>query len=174
LKIPGEEQRGRSRSRGEVTDTPAPYSIFMVENRIPWDRIARYVSPSPYISLAPTFLQRLPFSSDYHSPAPTILQRLPFSHSPAPTILQRLQSPAPTSLQRLPVSSACQSPAPTSNTTSKTSSATSIPAIRSHDRATFLWPLLFSGHYLSPATFSPVLPFSGHYLLRDQEFCTRL
>src|SRR2546421_12544863 len=51
----------------------------------------------------------------------------------------------------------------TSTTTSKTSSATSIPAIRSHDRATFLWPLLFSGHYLSPATFSPGLPFSGCY-----------
>ena len=61
-----------------------------------------------------------------------------------------------------------------SNTTSKISSATSIPVIRSHDRAIFLWPLLFSGYYLSPATFSPVLPFSGHYLLRDQEFCTKL
>jgi hypothetical protein len=47
----------------------------------------------------------------------------------------------------------------TSNTTSKTSSATSIPAIRSHDRATFLLPLLFFDHYLSPATFSPVPTF---------------
>jgi hypothetical protein len=32
---------GREGSRGEATDTPAPCSIFMVENRIPRDRIAR-------------------------------------------------------------------------------------------------------------------------------------
>jgi hypothetical protein len=59
-------------------------------------------------SLAPTSLQRLPFSSAYHSPAPAILQRLPFSsasQSPAP--------PASPSLQRLPVSGANQSPAST-------------------------------------------------------------
>jgi hypothetical protein len=82
-------------------------------------------------SLAPKFLQRLPFSSAYHSPAPATLQclplqRLPFSsayHSPATAILQRLplssayhssdyHSLAPAILQRLPFSSACHSPAP--------------------------------------------------------------
>jgi hypothetical protein len=90
-------------------------------------------------SLAPKFLQRLPFSSAYHSPATAILQRLPFSsacHSLAPAILQRLPfssachslvptTPATTILQRLPLSSDCHSPAPT-----------------------FLWPPHFSGTYL--------------------------
>jgi hypothetical protein len=49
-------------------------------------------------SLAPKFLQRLPFSSAYHSPATTILQRPPFSsdhRSPATAILQRLPFSSP-------------------------------------------------------------------------------
>jgi hypothetical protein len=150
-------------------------------------------------------LQRLPFSSASHSPAPTILQRLPFSsacRSPASPNLQRLplssayRSPAPPILQRLPISSAYRSPAPPILQRLLFSTPLGphflaafqgqqhshfVPWESSLLAPSFLWPLYFSGYYLSLATtflwtlhFLQPLHFSGHYFSPAPTFPTFL
>jgi hypothetical protein len=133
----------------------APCLIFMIENCIPRDRIARWNSDPMFLQPldfsgryifssdchSPTILQRLPFSSDCHSPAPlqatAILQRLPFSRA--------YHSPAPTILQRLPFSSAS-------------------PSDRHTPATAILQSLPFSSAYHSPATtILQRLPFSSAY-----------
>jgi hypothetical protein len=129
FKMPQQSAKRIQSQAGLLLKISGGGQLFMVENCIPRDRIARwnsgptFLQPLDFSGPWPLhFLQRLPFSSACHSPATTTLQRLPFSnayHSPVPTNLQRLpfssacRSPAPTILQRLPFSSDCHSLAPT-------------------------------------------------------------